>query len=221
LWIGAYYEYVLDSHGAEKRIRNQIVLCPVKAGEKITGKREAQRMLQPFVDRESATFEAFAVIWERDYLSLSKPATRSGTRSYLKRLKEAFGKKDMRQIDAGDIQQLIAAGIAQGLSPKTVRNLWGTASLIWQAALAQKYVDATLPKPKLPRRPKPKARFFTLADVGTLIASSEGERRVFYWLAAETGLRAGELAGLKLTDIDGESLTVNQSIWHQRHTAKI
>ena len=48
----------------------------------------------------------------------------------------------MRQIDAGDIQRLIAETVAEGLEPKTVRNLWGTISLIWNAALAQKYVDA-------------------------------------------------------------------------------
>jgi integrase len=226
MWLGTYAEYVLDSYGAGKRIRKQIVLSPIKVGNNVTTKREAQRLLQPYVDRansslgapsrerKSATFEAFAVIWERDYLSLSKPATRSGTRSYLKRLKAAFGTRDMRQIDAGDIQRLIAAMVGEGLAPKTLRNLWGTISLIWNATLAQKYVDAMLPKPKLPRRPKKQARFFTLSDVAKVIAASQGEHRAFYWLTAETGLRAGELAGLKLTDIDGESLTVNQSIWH-------
>ena len=40
-----------------------------------------------------------------------------------------------------------------------------------------------------------------------------GEHRVFYWLAAETGLRAGEIAGIKLSDIEGESLTVGRTIW--------
>jgi integrase len=70
-----------------------------------------------------------------------------------------------------------------------------------------------LPKPKLPRRQKKKAKFFTLADVARIISASSGEDRVFYWLAAESGLRAGELAGLKLPDIDGEKLTVNQSVW--------
>jgi hypothetical protein len=91
----------------------------------------------PNSERKSASFEDFAAIWERDYLSLSKPSTQSGARSSLKRLKAAFGKKDMRQIDAGDIQRFIAASVAEGLEPKTVRNL----SLIWNAALAQKYVD--------------------------------------------------------------------------------
>jgi len=50
---------------------------------------------------------------------------------------------------------------------------------------------------------------------------SKDEDRVFYWLAAETGLRAGELAGLKLSDIDGERLTINRSVWHsQEQTPK-
>lgn len=70
-----------------------------------------------------------------------------------------------------------------------------------------------LPKPKLPRRAKKRARFFTLSDVAKLIAVSQGEHRAFYWLAAETGLRAGEIAGLMLTDIEGERLTVNRSVW--------
>ena len=230
LWLGMYAEYVLDSHGVEGRKRNQVVLCPVKMGDKIMHKRDAQRLLQPYLDRvnsslaaparerKSATFEGFAEIWERDYLSLSKPSTQSSTRSYLKRLKAAFGKKDMRQIDAGDIQRLISESMLE-LDPKTIRNMWGTVSLIWNAALAQKYVDAMLPKPKLPRKAKKKPRFFTLTEVSKIIAASQDDHRVFYWLAAEAGLRAGELAGLQLTDIDGEQLTVNQSVWHGKEQA--
>ena len=85
--------------------------------------------------------------------------------------------------------------------------------MIWNAALAQRFVDSALPKPKLPRRPRKRAKFFTIANVGAIIAASEGESRVFYWLAAESGLRGGELAGLQLPDIDGEKLSVNRSVW--------
>jgi len=229
--MGNYCEYVLDSYGVEKRIRKQIVLCPVKDGEQTIGKRVAMKLLQPFVDRvnssiaaparerKSITLEAFTVIWERDYLSLSKPSTQNASKSYVKKLNAAFGKQDMRRIDAGDLQRLVAQLTAEGVSPKTIRNMWGTVSLIWQAALAQKYVDAVLPKPKMPKRPKTKARFFTLDNVASLIATSQGEQRVFYWLAAETGLRAGELAGLKLTDIAEDCLTVNQSVWQGKEQA--
>ena len=123
----------------------------------------------------------------------------------------------MRSIDAGDIQRMIASRMAKKenpWTPKTVRNVWGTINQIWQAALAQKYIDALLPKPKLPRRPRVKARFFRLQDVANIIAASEGEQKLFYWIAAETGLRAGEIAGLKLSDIEGESLTVSRTIWN-------
>ena len=225
LWLGSYAEYVLNSHGVERRIRKQPVLCPVKIGETITRKRDAQKLLQPYLDRvnsslsapvrerKNATFDAFVQIWERDYLSLSKPSTQSSITGHLRRLKAAFGPKDMRKIDAADIQRIISAMDSEGLDPKTIRNLWGIVSLIWAAALSQKYVDSALPKPKLPRKLKKRPKFFTLSEVGNIVAASPGEQKVFYWLAAETGLRAGELAGLRLTDIVDERLTVNQSVW--------
>jgi integrase len=229
MWLGEYSEYVLNAHGVEKRIRKQVALSPVKRDGVTIGKREAQRLLQPHLDkvnssiaspareRKSITFEAFAEIWKRDYLSQCKPSTISACKSQVKRLTTEFGKRDMRSIDAGDIQRMIASRMAQRenpWTPKTVRNVWGTINQIWQAALAQKYIDALLPKPKLPRRPRVKARFFRLQDVANIIAASEGEQRLFYWLAAETGLRAGEIAGLKLSDIEGESLTVSRTIWN-------
>ncbi len=229
MWFGQYAEYVLGSSGVEKRIRRQVVLGPVRnaTGTEMR-KREAQRLLQPYVDRvnsalsapareyKSATFEAFAQVWERDYLQMSKPSTQATMRGQLKRLTVAFGQTDMRQIDAGDLQRVIAAMGAEGYEPKTVRNLWATVRLIWDAALAQGYVDRVLPKPRLPRATKKTPRYFRPEDVAQIIARSESELRAFYWLAGETGLRAGELAGLRLADVDFQSLTVNQSVWHGR-----
>jgi integrase len=225
VWLGAYAEYVLDSGGIEQRRRKQIVLTPASANGKKTTKREAQRILQPYLDRvnsslasptrehKAATFEAFAEIWRRDYLSLCKPSTRSGMRGHLTRLNGAFGKLDMRHIDAGHIQRLIASMKAAGLDPKTIRNLWATIRLIWSAALAQRYVNAVLPNATLPRLIKKKPRFFPLEHVAQIIAAVEGEQRVFYWLAAETGLRQGELMGLRVADIQADTLTVSQSVW--------
>ena len=227
-WMGSFSEYVIDSYGVEKRVRKQVTLSPVRMGDTKTTKREAMRLLQPYLDRVNSgtmqsrkviTFDAFCGVWERDYLSLQKPATRSAMRSYLKRLRAAFGSRDMRSINAGDVQRLIARSMAEGLAPKTIRLMWGAISQIWQAAHAQQYVDAVLPKPKLPRNPKKRARFFTLPEVSSIVDASDGEHRVFYWLLAETGIRSGELAGLRHSDIEGERLTVNQSVWHGKEQA--
>lgn len=105
-------------------------------------KREAQRLLQPFVDRANASlaeparqhrtiaFDAFAEIWKRDYLSLSKPSTQSTMRSQIKRLVAAFGKGEMRSVGAGDLQRLIVAMEAEELESKTIRNLRATTQLL-------------------------------------------------------------------------------------------
>lgn len=226
-WLGAYSSYVLDLAGVEIRERKQIVLGTVhKADGTLMPKREAQRLLQPYLDRvnssisapvrqsKSATFEAFAEIWERDYLCLSKLSTQATMRGHLKRMKKAFGPRDMRQIGAAEVQRVVATMEAEGYSAKTIRNLWTTMRLIWDAALAQTFVDRVLPKPKLPRMTRSKPRYFRLEDVAKIIASQQGEQRAFFWLAAETGLRAGELFGLELTDVEKSSVSVNRSVWN-------
>ena len=229
VWLGMFTEYVLDSNGVERRKRRQIVLGSVRKpdGTEVR-KREAQRLLQPFVDRANASlaeparqhrtiaFDAFAEIWKRDYLSLSKPSTQSTMRSQVKRLVTAFGKGEMRSIGAGDLQRIIAAMQAEELESKTIRNLWTTVRLVWDAALAQGYVDRPLPKPKLPRTAGKTPRYFRLEDAAKIIAHASGEHRVLYWLAAETGLRAGELAGLRLADLGPDRIRVKQAVWHGR-----
>src|SRR4029077_8967223 len=57
--------------------------------------------------------------------------------------------------------------------------------------------------------------FFTVAQMGRIIKTAAEPQATFYWVAAETGLRAGELAGLRKTDVDlaNRRLSVEQSIW--------
>jgi integrase len=224
LWQGTYSDYVLNVNGVEQRVRRQIVLSPSRRADgSSVRKNEAKKLLQPHInranerlaapsrERKSVSFTAFSEIWERDYLCLSKPSTRSSSKTQLKMLTAHFDKRDMRQIDAGDVQRIIAAMTRDGYSPKTVRNLWSVISLMWQAALAQRYVDAVLPKPKLPKLVKRKPRFFTLAEAARIIAF--GRWRCLYWVLAETGIRAGEVAGLRIQDLGLDSITVAQSVW--------
>ena len=231
-WIGSYSEYALDGHGVERRKRIRIVLSPSRKDDGTpVRKNEAKNLLQPNInrvnqqssfpsrERKTATFEGFAQIWEDDYLILSKPSAQSSVRTQLRTLKAEFGTKEMRTIDAGDVQRLISRLTREGREPKTIRNMWGTISLIWQAALAQKFVDSTLPKPKLPKAVRTRPRFFRLADVGKIIASVTESERCMYWLLAETGIRAGELAGLRIQDVALDSITIEQSVWGGKEQA--
>jgi hypothetical protein len=59
MWLGMYSQYVLDSHGVERRARKQVVLGPVRKsdGKEMT-KREACRLLQPYLDRVNSSIAA-------------------------------------------------------------------------------------------------------------------------------------------------------------------
>jgi integrase len=143
---------------------------------------------------------------------MNKPSTRASAKSVLKRLNAAFGQTEMRKITIEDLQPLLSKMNDDKMSLKTIRNVWGVVSRIWKAAMTRGYVDAVLPKPEMPKPRKKPGRFFTPNEVALII--STGEPRLFYWLLAETGIRAGELAGLKLINVRGNCLDVKQSVWN-------
>jgi hypothetical protein len=128
---------------------------------------------------KSTMFDAFVPIWEWDYLSLSKPSTEATMRGQVKRLKNVFGSKELRQIGVADVQQLVAKMGTEGFESKTTRNLWSTLRLVLEAALAQAYPDRVLPKPKLPRATKKRSRYFRLTDAARIIAAVQGENQAF------------------------------------------
>jgi integrase len=111
------------------------------------------------------------------------------------------------------VQQFIS-GIKT--NPKTVRNIYVTTQMMWKSARAWQYVahDA-LDGVVLPKRRTPRRFFFTQEEVKRVLAAAEEPYRTFYWLAAETGLRAGELCGLCLEDLNLEAgqVHVKQSAW--------
>ncbi len=102
------------------------------------------------------------------------------------------------------------------LAPKSCHNLVLTLRMMWKSAKAWDYVSHDpfegLVLPKIVRRPR---FFFTLDEIQHIIAAASGPLKSFYWLAAETGMRAGELCGLRIEDIDLGQCFVNvkQSVW--------
>jgi integrase len=68
---------------------------------------------------------------------------------------------------------------------------------------------------RLPRSRKPRQFSFTLDEVRRILPTAEEPYKAFYWLAPETGMRAGELCGLRVDDMDfdGGIAHVNSSAW--------
>ena len=67
----------------------------------------------------------------------------------------------------------------------------------------------------LPKQKRVQRFFFSTEEVKAIIGEASEPYRTFYGLAAETGLRAGELCGITLDDLDFERrlLFLRQSAW--------
>jgi hypothetical protein len=164
--------------------------------------------------RPTATFAEFAKRWEADVGSQLKPSTASNYRMHIRRhLIPFFGMDLVKDIGPEMVQRFVAR---QKSAPKTVRNLCITLQSMWRAARSQRYVaydifdGLVLPKARRTQR-----YFFAAEDVQKIISAAKEPFRTWCGLAAETGLRAGELCGLTLDGINLERgiLQVRQSAW--------
>jgi integrase len=109
-------------------------------------------------------------------------------------------------VDSERVQAFLN-GLVGKLNPKSVKNVWTTLRIMWNSAVAWKYVTGEL-RVELPKRRKLRMRCYSVDEVKRLLANSKGAEQVFFWLAAETGARAGELIALRASDVDLENLCV-------------
>ncbi|MGA8012204.1 MAG: site-specific integrase [Candidatus Acidiferrales bacterium] len=218
-WFGRFY---IDEivNGKLRRYRPQKFLGTLRD---YPTKRLAQRALEQQLrsvnnvnsrPRLTATFAEFASKWEAKVLGQLKPSTAQNYRIHLrKHLVPFFGPRQMKDIDSESVQHLVAN---LEVSPKTIRNIVVTLKSLWRSARAWQYVahdifdGVVLPKGRRTQR-----YFFTVEAVQKILAAAKEPYRTWYGLAAETGLRAGELCGLTVDDVNLElgALQVRQSSW--------
>jgi integrase len=68
----------------------------------------------------------------------------------------------------------------------------------------------------LPDRNALNARCLTLPEMRAVIETAAEPYKTYYWILAETGVRAGEIGGLPITNLfhDQGAIRVAQSVWH-------
>lgn len=123
----------------------------------------------------------------------------------------AFGDLALDTIDERKIDRYRDAKIADGLSSKTVRNHLEVLRRALRIAHRRK-VLATLPTIELPRRQKQEPNFLTFDEADRFLAAAKDDWRSVFLFAMRTGLRLGEIKGLRWrdVDIDGRMIRVRQ-----------
>jgi len=106
-----------------------------------------------------------------------------------------------------ELQQGFVTMLSQKVSRKSVENIMGTLSSMITTARKWGYVaepvkigDLVLPDAGV----KLEARFFTPEQVRHILRLAEEPFRTMFYILAMTGIRAGELLGLQVEDIDFE-----------------
>lgn len=164
--------------------------------------------------RPQATFAEFAVRWSDAILVNHKPSTQATIRSHIRKyLVPHFGRQAMKDVEPEAVQQFL---VSLRVSPKTVRNIFVTLQIMWKSARAWKYVSHDVTEGVvLPQRSNSARRHFTVEEMGRILDHADEPYRTFYWLAIETGMRAGELCALSVDDVDFERgrIRIRRSVW--------
>jgi integrase len=129
-------------------------------------------------------------------------------------LKPALGHRKIKDLCRAEVRRLYKEK-GKALAPRSVDYIHVTL----QKALSQAVRDDLIPRnvasgerPRSSRHQK-EARFLSPTQVRALLAEASGERNEAIYIAAiHTGLRKGELLGLKWTDLDGGTLSVRRSL---------
>jgi integrase len=220
VWVGRWLEDEILPNGTVHRKRRSEVIGTLKD---IPTKRLAQRELESRIAvvnsptyraKPTAKFREFAERWERSVLSQHKPSTQATAKSVMRRrLIPYFSQMSLRDISTEVIQSFVSSS---DTSPKTTKNCVAVLRMMWNSAKAWGYVthnpfDGLV----LPKQMKHEPRYFTLEEQKLIIDSAPEPYKTFYWLAAETGMRAGELCGIRWEDVSfGEAVVfVRQAVW--------
>ena len=222
VWVGRWREDVIEA-GRTRRVRKTQVLGTLRDfPTRKLARRELDRRLAKINDPHYqptvvVTFGEFIERWKEKELVNFKPSTAATIRSQIGRhLVTMFGSVQMGELTTERFQSALSS-MASTHSPKTIRNLRATLQIVWRSARAWGYVQHNAVEGlRVPRRSRTERFFFSLEEVRRILSAAKEPQHTMYWLAAETGMRAGELAGLRWADVDLELLTVRvmQSVWH-------
>jgi integrase len=112
-------------------------------------------------------------------------------------LMPVFASYTLRRITAQKVNEFLSSDVVSHLAPSTMKHVVRTLSLI----TGTKFGRGAVRYP-VPRVVREEARCFTPEEMQSIIEHSTGTTKLMFAIAAETGMRAGELYGLETTDID-------------------
>ena len=230
-WVLRYREDVQDPEGHTARIMRSVVLGEFE--QKKDARREADARLLPLNSgaqrpQTNLTFEDF---WNNyfvpEILAHRKFSTREVYRHLAtKHLLSHFGMRKLCDIARFYVQSFISAKHREQYSPKTLAHLRNLLSKMFNVAMSWGWLN-TNPATRLelpPMERRRESRVLSPAEIQKLYHHLDDPARTVFLLGILTGLRIGEILGLRVEDLDlaRRSLHVQRNAYrgHVQETPK-
>ncbi|MGA8409263.1 MAG: site-specific integrase, partial [Candidatus Acidiferrales bacterium] len=228
-WVGRFY---VDAPGQTNRVRRAVVLGlkseftktqaklklkHVLSDEGVNTPEHLERSLKP-----AMVFDTVADLWESKRLPQLKESSKYSVPLLLaKHVRPFFGPTALEEIRTGNVNDWIAEMQTKKLEPKTIHNMWKLFRAIMNWHAQQNDEPKRSWYPTLPAIPEEEQRWFTQYEVQRIVEAAKGQYKVLFHLAAYSGLRSGELAGLHVQDLDFARgvIRVRRSVWRGMEVA--
>lgn len=151
--------------------------------------------------------------WHTSRLNL-RPSTKIGDHDYIRLyINPHLGRYELGHITPTRVRKWVAT-LNQTLAPATTRKAHSILSSALKAAVDDRMI-ATNPcqGTKLPQTHEPTHRYLTMPEVHEIANTIDPRYKAFVYTGALAGLRPGEIAALRLTNVDlrNQRLTVTHS----------
>ena len=155
------------------------------------------------------TLAEFYSTWMTSYVkSNNKPSTYLSKKSTFEyHMVPYFGKMLLDQIITKDVEDYKAQKLKSGLKSKTINNHISALGTCLKTAVDWNVIEQA-PRIKLLKVSPPQTVYLTEDECKNLLDVAEGIYHDMIFTVLHTGLRSGELIGLKWSDIDFNSKTI-------------
>ncbi len=179
-----------------------------------------------YVDRSTVTVEGYLAEWLEGHALEVKPRTRAGYAHLIETyVVPRIGAMRLQAVRSADLSRLyrdLLEGGGRGGRPLSARSVEYVHAVLRKAFADAVRTDQVLSSNPAERAKRPRKEvsqpvvMWTAADLAAFLASTKGHRlHAFFWLAAATGARRGELVNLRWGDVrlgEGPSLRLRGTV---------
>jgi integrase len=212
-WVDFMFNYIRHRKRSPENSRTGALAYEATLRQKIARGEPIERAAHEA--QQEQTFERFAQKWFEDYVVPNNKYSEQRTKKYLLNafLIPFFGKMQIDQITAHDIERYKAHEGRNGVTNKTLKNRLTVLSKCLTTAYEWLELGTQPPKIKWPKCAPSRTDYLSAEECELLLSHSEGVIYEMLLTALRTGMRQGELKGLQWSSIDwqNQSLAVRHS----------